>query len=57
MPLLVRFAPWLGSSVPIVHKAGWALRPVWMDVDGTGSFAVTGFCHQTVQPVASHYTA
>jgi hypothetical protein len=57
MPRSGRFTPWKGSSVHIVHKAGWALRSVWMDVEGTGSLAITGFCHQTIQSVASHCTA
>ena len=57
MPRPGRFTPWEGSSVPIVHKAEWALRSVWMDVEGTGSLAITGFCHRAVQPVASHCTA
>jgi hypothetical protein len=46
-----------GRFTPIVHKAGWALRPDWMDVEGTESLAIAGFGHQTVKPVASHYTA
>jgi hypothetical protein len=39
--------------VPIVEKAGWAPRPVWMCAK---KLAPTGIRSPDVQPVASHYT-
>jgi hypothetical protein len=52
MPLLLY--PWEGDPVPIVQEAGWAPGPVWT---GTENSLPSGFEPQTVQPVASHYTA
>ena len=58
MGWLVKAKPWPlypreRDPVRIVREAGWAPGPVWMGVE---NFALLGFEHRTVQPVASGYT-
>jgi hypothetical protein len=41
--------------VSVLEEIGWALRPLWMDVDAREYLAAAGFEPGTVHPVASQY--